>query len=223
MSTVADLVTDGLARRADTARAARMATYMKTDTPFFGVGAPERQAIVRDAVRRIPPGSNDEYRSHVESLWVRPHREEMYAAIDVARVHGRFVEGRNLDLYERLIREGAWWDLVDPVATKLVGRVVLLDPADGLDVLDAWIDDPELWIRRTAIICQIDHGARADARRLFRYSLRQAGDTDFFIRKAIGWALRQHARTDPEAVRAFLAEHASELAPLSVREASKHL
>jgi 3-methyladenine DNA glycosylase AlkD len=89
--------------------------------------------------------------------------------------------------------------------------------------MDDWAVDENLWLVRTAILHQLTYGRRTDADRLFRYCLRQAGHRDFFIRKAIGWALRQYARTDPVAVRSFVEEHSSLLAPLSVREAVRHL
>jgi 3-methyladenine DNA glycosylase AlkD len=88
-------------------------------------------------------------------------------------------------------------------------------------VMDAWIGSPNLWLVRTALLHQLNHKTDTDAVRLFRYCRTQAGHRDFFVRKAIGWALRQYARTDPDAVRRFVADN--ELSPLSVREATKHL
>ena len=89
--------------------------------------------------------------------------------------------------------------------------------------MDAWSADDNMWLVRTAILHQLHYGAATDAERLFGYCTRQAGHPDFFVRKAIGWALRHYARTDAEAVRGFLAAHRHELSPLSVREAAKHL
>ncbi|MEY4268768.1 MAG: hypothetical protein RIS90_3303, partial [Pseudomonadota bacterium] len=89
--------------------------------------------------------------------------------------------------------------------------------------MDAWLGHPNLWVRRVAMLHQLGWKAQTDQARLFRYALALAPETEFFIRKAIGWALRDHARTQPEAVRAFLAEHGLVLSGLTRREAGKHL
>ncbi len=212
-----------LREAADPERAAAMQAYMKTDMAFFGVTSGDRKLIARHLRRELPPSSDPEYRSQIEELWQQPWRETRYLAIGVARDHRRFITLGNLDLYERMIRQGAWWDLVDEIAAHLVGRLVLEQREQMRPVLDSWIEDSDLWIRRTAILAQLRHKERTDAEQLFDFCLRRAEETDFFIRKAIGWALRQYARTDPDAVRAFLAEHGGELSGLSRREAGKHL
>ena len=89
--------------------------------------------------------------------------------------------------------------------------------------MDEWIDDEDMWVARVAILHQLRFGERTDEGRLFDYSLRRAADSEFFIRKAIGWALRQYARTNPDAVRAFVDEHGARFAGLTLREATKHL
>ncbi len=123
---------------------------------------------------------------------------------------------------ERLIRTKSWWDTVDVLAGHVVGPLVARNP--GLTAtIDAWIDDADFWIVRTAILHQLGYGADTDADRLFGYVDRRCSDTEFFIRKACGWALRQYARTDPEAVRAFVLDRGDRLSGLTRREALKHL
>lgn len=217
------LATSELARLADPGRAPAMQAYMKTTMPFYGVSSPARRLVARRLRDECPPASAGEYRAQVEELWSLAHREEKYLAIDVAQAHRRFITFEQLDLYERMVREGGWWDFVDEIAAHLVGRVVLDDRERMGPVLERWIDDPDLWIRRTAILSQLLHKDRTDAEMLFDFCLRRAGEKEFFIRKAIGWALRQYARTDPEAVRQFVAAHSGSLSGLSVREATKHL
>ena len=114
-------------------------------------------------------------------------------------------------------------DLVDEAAIKLVGRSLSKDPERVTPVVEAWIDDDDLWLRRTAIICQVGRKADVDQPLLARSCGRNLADTDFFIRKAIGWALRDHAREDPEWVAAFCEANRSEMSGLSYREATKHL
>ncbi len=204
-------------------RAARMQAYMKTDMPFYGVAAPARRRIGRRLRERLRLETPADYQQAVVALWTLPHREEKYLAIGVAVDHPRFIAFDQLPLYRRLIVEGAWWDLVDEVAAHLVGRVLLIDRVRTRPLLDRWVDDPDLWLRRSALISQLTHREETDADQLFGHCLRRAHETEFFIRKTIGWALRQYAHTDPEAVRAFLAEHGEKLSGLSRREASKHL
>lgn len=212
-----------LAARADPAKAGPMAAYLKTSMPFYGVPTPERREIARALRRSYRPMSNDEYRRQVLSLWRLPHREEKYLAIGIAENNAEFIGRQNLDLYERLIREGQWWDLVDGVAADLVGAVLGADRGEVAPVMRRWIDDPDLWIRRTALISQLRHKAGTDQEMLFAFCRRRAAEKEFFIRKAIGWALREYAKVNPVAVRRFLVEHGSELSGLSYREAAKHL
>jgi len=123
---------------------------------------------------------------------------------------------------EHFIVAESWWDTVDSLAAWTVGPMVAAYP-ELVAVMDLWIDDDNMWLNRTAIIHQLGYKNTTDAERLFRYCRRRADHRDFFVRKAIGWALRQHARVDPDAVRSFVAEHDAELSGLSKREALKHL
>ena len=212
-----------LAALADPDRAIQMAAYMKTDMPFYGVGTPARAPIAREVKKRFPPVDDGEYRQNVLTLWRLAHREEKYLAVGYAWAFKRHVTFDQVDLYRRMIVEGAWWDLVDGVASPIVGKVVLDDPRRMRPVLEDWIDDEDLWLRRAALICQNGHKARTDHVMLFDFCLRRAAEKEFFIRKAIGWALRDYARTDPESVRTFLARYGDRLSGLSRREAGKHL
>ena len=117
------------------------------------------------------------------------------------------VTATELPLYRRLVVEGAWWDFVDDIAVHLVGHTVRTEPETAWQVVDGWVDDPDMWLRRTAILSQNRSREATDTRRLFDFCLRRAHEREFFIRKAIGWALRDYARTDPDAVRRFLEEH----------------
>lgn len=218
-----DFVREGLIERAVPQNAPAMAAYIKSDVPMLGVSSPDLRAIAKDAAQRFPATTRAEYERDVLALWRLPHREEKRVAIAVARHHRTFVTAASLVLYERLVREGAWWDYVDEIAVHLVGEAVLKDSDAAWPVIDGWIDDDSMWLRRTAILCQNRHKQRTDAARLFDYCLRRADEREFFIRKAIGWALRQYAYTAPDAVRHFINSHRGKLSPLSVREAAKHL
>ena len=219
-----DLV-DDLARalhaNADPAQAARMAAYLKTDAPQLGVTKPALDVIVRDIKTRHPPADHAGYVRAVEAIWQLPWRDGRSAAIRYARAFPKYVVHESLPLYERMIREGAWWDLVDEIAAWLVGRLWSRDAARTRAALEPWVADSSLWIRRAAIISQLRKQFARDADFLFAACLRCADERDFFMRKAIGWALRECARRDPAAVRAFLDLHGAKLSPLSRKEAER--
>lgn len=200
-----------------------MAAYMKTDMPFFGVPAPLRWTVFREMRRRFPIEGESDYREAVLALWARPHREEKYLAIELAKAHPEYTTFVNVPLYRRLIVEGAWWDLVDDVAAHCIGTVLLHERHEMKPVLDQWVDDPDMWLRRSALIAHLRHKGRTDQDQLFDHCLRRAFEKEFFIRKAIGWALREYAKTAPEAVAEFLIAHRDQWAGLTYREASKHL
>jgi 3-methyladenine DNA glycosylase AlkD len=200
-----------------------MAAYMKTSMPFYGVPKPAREQIYRELKKRFAVSNRKDYERAVLGLWQLPHREEKYFALDVARIWRDFIVPDSMPLYRRLIEEGAWWDFVDEVASHLVGTVLLHSRKEIAPIMDRWIEDADIWIRRTAIISQLKHKDKTDRVRLFRYCLAQAAEKDFFIRKAIGWVLRQYAYTAPDRVRDFITRNRSKLSPLTYREASRVL
>ena len=212
-----------LEQRRDAEKAVGMAAYMKTDVPFYGVQKKGRTEVFRKLIKRFPVESNETYRRSVLALWAQPHREEKYLAIGLAKALPRFITFENIDLYRRLIVEGAWWDFVDDVAINCVGLVHLYQRSIMEPIIEEWIDDEFMWLRRTALISPIKHKANTDHETLFDHCLRRAHEKEFFIRKAIGWTLREYAKTEPERVRDFLLEHRDRWSGLSLREAGKHL
>jgi 3-methyladenine DNA glycosylase AlkD len=212
-----------LGARADAEKAAAMAAYLKTDMPFYGVQKQGRTEVMRAIRRRFPVNDLVTYRTAVTSLWEQPHREEKYLAIGLARAHPDYLLVENLDLYRRLIVEGGWWDLVDDVAINCVGLVYLRHRPETEPCIDAWIEDEDMWLRRTSLISPIKHKHDTDYERLFDHCLRRAHEREFFIRKAIGWTLREYAKTAPERVRDFLLENRDRWSGLTRREAGKHL
>ena len=154
--------------------------------------------------------------------WGVDGREMQYAAVDILARHATEARPDLLDVVAGLVTNKPWWDTIDPSAAKVVGPLVRQYPALVAN-LDAWIAGDDLWLARTAILHQLGFKEATDVDRLFRYCLAWAGCPDFFARKAIGWALRQYAYTDPDAVRGFLAEHGDVLSPLTSLEGAKDL
>jgi 3-methyladenine DNA glycosylase AlkD len=216
-------ITAELKRLAEPAKAPAMAAYMKTAQPFFGVSTPMRIAMLKQMADRFAPTDRKSYARSVMALWKLPHREERYCAITYARRYEQFITPAALPLYERMIREGAWWDFVDEIAVNLVGTVYANFHTQTRPVIEQWIDDDHMWIRRTALLSHLKHKKQTDAAQLFKHCLKRADEPEFFIRKAIGWALREYSKTDPRAVRAFLTRNRKLLSNLSYTEGSKHL
>ncbi|MCC6831216.1 MAG: DNA alkylation repair protein [Thermoleophilia bacterium] len=206
---------------ADPARAAAMSAYMRGRFPFLGIPRPERARLERPLLAGLRMREDDLARA-VDACWALPEREFQYLGCVLLQRHAGRLPAGAIGVVERCITARSWWDTVDHLASRVVGPMVRAHP--GLaDVMDDWAGRDDVWLARTAIIHQLGARQATDADRLFGYCALRAGDTDVFIRKGIGWALRQYARTDPDAVRAFVAAHRDVLSPLSVREATKHL
>ncbi len=220
---LAGAVDAGLRAVADPARAGPMAAYMKNVQDYLGVASPARAALFRRIAPDHVPADAAAYEAGVQALWALPYREGRYLAVAFARHHRAFITPGRLPLYERMLREGAWWDVVDEIAPHLVGVQLRDRRAVIQPVLDRWVTDQDFWIRRAALLAYLGHKAEVDADTLFAHCRLLAPEREFFIRKAIGWVLRDLGRRRPGAVRAFLAAHGHELSGLSRREAVKWL
>ncbi len=212
-----------LNEHADAARGAGAQAYMKSAIPSLGVRVPEVRRLAVSAAAAHPFGSLDELRATVLELWRGATvREERYAAIDLTGLKMAASDLAMLPVYEEIIRSGAWWDFVDGVAHRICTLLQAHRPA-MTDVLTAWSRDGDFWIRRASITSQLKAKEATDRALLRGVIDANLDDPEFFIRKAIGWALREFAKTDPEWVRTFVADHAGRLSPLSRREALRHL
>ena len=210
------------AEHADPERAAAMSAYLRDQFAFFGIGAPDRRALQRPILDLGRSPDPADVLALAAQLYEEPERELAHAACDLLVRHQRRLGPDAIQTVERLITTASWWDTVDVLAARVAGPVVLREPSLH-DVPDRWIGSDDLWLRRTALIHQLHARDQLDLDRLFAYCERCAPESEFFIRKAIGWALRQAARTEPDAVRAFLDRMGDRLSGLSRREAAKHL
>lgn len=209
---------------ADPAKAGPMQAYMKTDMPFYGVQKPARMIVYRELRAQFPIESEKEYRSAIEALWKLPHREEKYTALHIAVGWSKqFNTPAMMPMWKRYIKEGAWWDFVDEVSVRLVSPLLLAHRPQFSPMMEQWIDDKNMWVRRSALISHIKHKKETDEKQLFDFCLRRADEKEFFIRKAIGWTLREYAYTNPAGVKRFALKYREQLSGLSFREATKHL
>ncbi|MFE2479675.1 DNA alkylation repair protein [Streptomyces sp. NPDC059389] len=220
--TLVDRLTTAYGAAADPERARSMAAYMKDVAPFLGIRTPLRRELSKAVTGQGAKPAEADVTALVLRCWELPEREYHYFAVDYLRRHVRVCSSGFLPVVRRLIVTASWWDTVDLLAAHAVGPLVAADPKLTA-VMDEWIGDEDLWLARTALLHQLRYRSATDTGRLFAYCRRQCGHPDFFIRKAIGWALREYAKTDPDAVRAFVAAEGGRLSPLSVREALKNL
>ncbi|WP_262061778.1 DNA alkylation repair protein [Streptomyces sp. STR69] len=220
--TVLERLTVTYAAAGDSERAVPMRAYMKDIAPFLGLTTPVRRALSRTVLEGTPRPDETDCTAIALRCWELPEREYQYFAVDYLRRHVRHCTSGLLPVARHLVSTVPWWDTVDALASHVVGGLVAADPRLTAD-MDAWIVDDDLWVARTALLHQLRYKEHTDTERLFAYCLRQSGHPDFFIRKAIGWCLREYAKTDPEAVRGFLAREKGRFAPLSVREALKNI
>lgn len=202
-----------------------MQAYMKSALPYHGVTLPGVRAIAQEVFAGAEFGSETAWQAAVLEIWRgAAWREERYAALMLLedRRFRAYAESMGaLPLYDELIVTGAWWDLVDEVAAHRLGALLAAHPAEMREVLRRWSHHEDLWHRRAAIIAQVGRKRETDWE-LLRDSIEpNRGDTSFWIRKAIGWALREYGRWEPERVRAYLAE--TELSGLSRRVAGARL
>jgi 3-methyladenine DNA glycosylase AlkD len=210
---------------ADPEEAGPMRAYMRDAFPFLGIKTPRRRELGKQILRGLPAPTEVDLRAVALTCWAQPAREYQYFAVDWLVRHARLPGPGFLTTAETLITTRSWWDTVDLLATRVVGNIVARNrepSGPAVSTMDKWAADNNMWLARTAILHQLHYNEKTDTDRLFGYCTALAGHRDFFIRKAIGWALRHYARTDPQAVRGFV-EATPELSGLSVREATKHL
>ena len=203
-----------------------MQAYMKSSMPYYGVNSPEQNVIWRRVFdARVLPDEKV-WQATALTLWRSARfREERYGAIALTghRTYKTFQTLDTLPVYEELIVTGAWWDYVDVIAGKRIGSLLARYPAEMRLLLRGWSRSPEVWKRRTAILAQLGFKEATDLRLLYACIEPNLADREFFIRKAIGWALRQYAWTDPKEVRRYVRANRSRLSGLSLREAVKNL
>jgi 3-methyladenine DNA glycosylase AlkD len=228
----------GLADAADPSKAPQMQAYMKSTMPYRGVSSPLLKGVCRGAFKAQPIGSVAEWQRIALELWRGAEfREERYAAILLtqAKAYRHFLTFSSLPMHEEMIVTGAWWDYVDVLASHNLGHILRADARRMKPLMRRWSRDANMWKRRSAILCQLGFKRETDLELLFdciepsllrdatRDATRSTVAGQFFIRKAIGWALRQYARTDPKAVQRYVKANRERLSPLSVREALKNL
>jgi 3-methyladenine DNA glycosylase AlkD len=215
-----------LAEAADPVKAPQMQAYMKSAMPYRGVSAPALKRLCRNAFRAYPLDTAAAWSGVVLELWREAtFREERYAAVLLtqARAYREFLTFSSVSMLEEMIVTGAWWDVVDTLAGDNLGQILRAEPRRMKPLMRRWARCPDMWKRRSAILCQLKFKRDTDLQLLYDCIEPNLPHKDFFIRKAIGWALRQYAWTDPKEVRRYVKGNKDRLSPLSVREALKNI
>lgn len=199
-----------------------MHAYVRGKFPFLGIPAVPFRAAVRPVLKAMRTDSAAYLLGAATALWALSEREYQYSAIELLTLHRKLLHAKDIPVLLTLVGAKSWWDTVDGLA-KVIGGVVRRDRADGSALMDRAVLDKDLWVRRVAMTHQLGWRRDTDTDRLFAYAEHLAPEKDFFIRKAIGWALRDYSKYDPAAVRRFLDTHIEQLSPLTAREAGRRL
>jgi len=199
---------------------------MKSEMPYRGVQTPQRRQAAKGVFAAHPLDSFEAWRDTVLALWRGArYREERYSAIDLIG-YPKYRGFRNLEslpLYEEIIVSGAWWDYVDAIATQQLGEALRHHPAAMAPLLREWAVSENLWKRRAAILAQLSFRGDTDRKLLYDCIRPSLGSAEFFLRKGIGWALREYAKTDPQEVIRFVRRQEGQLSALTKREALRHV
>lgn len=198
-----------------------MEKYMRNQFLFLGIKTPLRKKITRQFFSQTKLLKQEFNPDFVRALWNLDYREYQYVAIDYIAASLKKLQKADIILMEELITVKSWWDTVDMLAQKPVGTIAEKFPEIIPETMESWITSDHIWLNRSAILFQLKYKEKTDEKLLYRYIRMHSDSKEFFIQKAIGWALREYSKTNPESVKEFITNN--ELAKLSVREGSKYL
>jgi 3-methyladenine DNA glycosylase AlkD len=215
-----------LTQIADPVRAPAMQAYMKSTMPYLGVSAVPLRQFCKAAFADLAWDDTKEWQADALAVWRGAQfREERYCAIELTglRTAKSFQRIDALPMYEEMIVSGAWWDYVDNIAGQRLWTLLQNDREPMAKAMLDWSTDDDMWKRRSSILCQLRAKSETDLDLLYACIEPSLDSKEFFLRKAIGWALRQYARTDSAEVRRYVARNEDRLSGLSRREALKHI
>jgi 3-methyladenine DNA glycosylase AlkD len=217
-------VADTLRRLGTPERAAQEKRYLKSDLEFFGVTVPDMRRAVKSAVRGRPGLESQAMVRWAVALWREPVHERRMATVEILTLAAPRLVAADLPVVERLLRESGTWALVDGLACNVAGEIALHDPRSW-PLIDAWAADRDFWVRRSALLSLLRgiRAGRADLSRFTRYAEPMLTEKEFFIRKAIGWVLREISRRDPGWVSSFTEHRLADMPGVTFREAIRRL
>lgn len=218
-----DLVTARYEEIRKPSKAKEMSAYMRNLFPYLGINKPERVQLNKEIFPIIKQIVNEDFLKEIVLLcWQKQEREYQYFAMDLLQKYFDHLSPRFMPLITYMAMQKSWWDSIDLLAIKIVSRLVSKFP-ELQQTIDEFGVHEYLWLRRIAIIYQIPFKRKTNTQLLFRFCLHNATDKDFFIRKAIGWALREQTKSDPQSVIDFVSKYEEILSPLSKKESLKKI
>ena len=221
---LADLLTDELRAVGNPDRAAQEKAYLKSDLEFFGESVWEIRRVAKAFVGGAKPLAHDDLTALVEALWAEPVFERRMASVVMLELHPKLLTPADLPLIERLLRESLTWALVDALATDVVGGILARSRDEGTPVLDRWATDPDFWVRRASLLAELQPLRKGGELAPFlRRADAMLDEKEFFIRKAIGWVLREVGKRRPIEVMDWLAPRTHRASGVTMREAVKYL
>ncbi|NLT09946.1 MAG: DNA alkylation repair protein [Ruminococcus sp.] len=200
--------------------AAAMSAYMKEKFDFYGIPSPERKALYKDFIRSEKAAKKIDW-EFLDKCYEDEHREFQYLVSDYLIAMKKYAVYEDTERIRRYIKTKSWWDTTDFLC-KVIGEIGLKDRRVQTLMLK-WSSDDDIWLRRTAILHQLAYKDKTDCRLLEEMICNCLGSDEFFINKAIGWALREYSKTDPAWVRGFIVRYKDKMNSLSIKEASKYI
>ncbi|MBT2736112.1 DNA alkylation repair protein [Neobacillus sp. C211] len=198
-----------------------MKKYMKDHFPFLGIKKPQRSVLEKQFFQETGILKEPFNQDLIRELWAKEEREYQYTALVYMEKSLNKLEKTDLPFMEELITTKSWWDTVDAIAPKPVGKIAEKFPEVAAETINGWAIDDNLWLRRAALLFQLKYKGKTNEELLYQYIRQNADSKEFFIQKAIGWVLREYSKTNPASAKGFI--EGTKLAPLSVREGSKYL
>ncbi|PEI85854.1 DNA alkylation repair protein [Bacillus pseudomycoides] len=202
-------------------KAEPMARYMKNHFPFLGIQTPERRKLLREVIQVHKLPDTEDFQTVIRELWDLPEREFQAAALDLLQKYKKHLDKTHIPFLEELIITKSWWDSVDGIVPTSLGSIFLKHPEAIQTYIPKWIASENIWLQRSATLFQLKYKEQMDEKLLFSIIGQLKSSKEFFIQKAIGWVLREYAKSSPDIVWEYVQNH--ELAPLSKREAIKHI
>lgn len=195
--------------------------YLRNQFAFLGIRTPIRRKLTKQFFREYGVPTKENLKDIIFILWEQSEREYQKAALDILEKVKKELTPDDIPWLSSLLVKKSWWDTVDVLSPHIMGNLFTIYPELIAQYADQWIVDDNFWLQRSALLYQLYYKKRTDEKRLFQYILSRADSDEFFVQKAIGWVLREYAKTNPVAVRDFISFN--DLKPLSRREALKNL
>ena len=216
------LISSALQTNRDSENAIKMAAYMKHFS-FYGVKAPARSALLKLIWSQHKEEIKAHFKPLITALWKKPEREYQMIAMEILGKCQKSLTPNDLPWVQRLITTKSWWDTVDYLASNTVGHILKSNKQLATEIAHQYYNTEEMWLQRTAILFQLKYKDQVDEELLYNLITSSLGSSEFFIRKACGWALRQYSKYDPFSVKSYMEANKTDMSKLTWREGSKYL